>query len=119
MESERLAIQFVSDALVDQIVAGVKTASVTTLDMVDVREDEYNDALVVGRRYDVYDSRKSVRAAIRLTAMELCRWDAIPDWLWRGEGNADADEFRADHRDYFEDPGADFEFVGYRFELCR
>ena len=53
--------------------------------------------------------------------MELCRWDAIPERLWRGETNLSADEFRADHVDYFGDgeeiPG-DYEFVAYYFRLA-
>ena len=36
--------------------------------------------------------------------------------LWQGEGNVDADEFRADHVDYFDGPDADFEFIAYYFE---
>ena len=107
---------FVSDRLVEQIVEGRKTASVAALDEVDVAEDEYNDALVVGKFYDVYDSGKIPRVTIRITAMELCRWDRIPERLWRGETNASADEFRDDHVDYFDDPDDDFEFVAYYFE---
>ena len=112
---KRRRIQFVSDALVRQIVEGRKTASVAALDEVDVAEDEYNDALVVGAVYDVHDSERIVRTAIRITGMELCRWDAIPERLWRGEANRSADEFRADHVDYFQDPPPDFEFVAYYF----
>ena len=37
--------------------------------------------------------------------------------LWRGETNTGADEFRADHLDFFPDPGPGFEFVAYYFEL--
>ena len=115
---KNLKIQFVSDTLVQQIVAGRKTASVVALDEVDVKEDEYNDALVVGRHYDVYDSKLERRATIRITAMELCRWDAIPERLWRGETNTGADEFRSDHEEYFGNPGDDFEFVAYYFEVA-
>ena len=117
MAAESRRIQFVSDALVEQIVDGRKTASVAALDEVDVAEDEYNDALVVGQLYDVYDSGLVQRATIRITTMELCRWDSIPERLWRGEGNISANEFREDHVDYFGDPGDDFEFVAYYFEL--
>ena len=117
MPRENLKIQFVSDALVDQVVDGQKTASVVALDEVDVAEDEYNDALVVGRYYDVYDSTRTRRATIRIVAMELCRWNAIPDRLWRGEANASADEFRSDHVEYFGHPEPDFEFVAYYFEV--
>lgn len=112
-------IQFVSDRLVDQIIDGIKTASVVTLDEVDVDEDEYNHALVVGHYYEVYDSKLKPRCIIRVTAMELCRWDNIPERLWKGETNTDADEFRADHIDYFGVPSDDFEFVAYYFELAH
>ena len=118
MTRPSLRIQFVSDALVDQIVAGQKTASVVAVGEVDVAEDEYNDALVVGRHYDVYDSRLERRATIRIVALEFCRWDSIPERLWRGEANANADEFRSDHEEYFGDPDDDFEFVAYYFELA-
>lgn len=111
-----LKMQFVSDQLVDQIIEGRKTASVVALDEVDVTENEYNDALVVGRFYDVYDSRLTPRVTIRITAMELCRWDSIPERLWRGEVESSANEFRDDHIDFFNNPGPDFEFIAYYFE---
>jgi uncharacterized protein YhfF len=110
-------MQFVSDRLVQQIVEGRKTASVMPLDEVDVKEDEYNDALVIGRCYDVYDSKLERRVTIRVTAMEVCRWDAIPERLWRGETNLSADEFRSDHVDFFGGLGDDFEFVACYFEV--
>jgi len=106
----------VSDALVKQVIEGHKTASVATLDEVNVKEDEYNDALVVGQFYDMYDAALMKRGTLRIVAMELCRWDSIPERLWRGETNVSADEFRADHVDYFENPSDDFEFVTYYFK---
>jgi uncharacterized protein YhfF len=109
-------IQFVADALVQQIVEGKKTASVVHLSEVDLAS-EYDDPLVVGDIYDVYDSSSTVRATIRILAMELCRWDRIPERLWRGETNSSADEFRQDHTDYFAAPDPDFEFVAYYFQL--
>lgn len=109
--------QFVSDNLVQQVVDGLKTASVTRVGEVDLPEGGYDDALFVGEYYDVYDSAYVKRATIRIVGMELCRWDDIPERLWRGEFNVDADEFRADHVEYFSNPGADFEFVAYYFEL--
>jgi uncharacterized protein YhfF len=86
---------------------------------VDVADGDHDDPLVVGEIYDVYDSALAVRAAIRIVAMELCRWDAIPERLWRGETNSSANEFRDDHVDYFNDPGPEFEFVAYYFALVR
>jgi len=112
----RKRIQFVSDRLVEQVVEGRKTASVAGVGEVELAEDEYNSALVVGDYYDVYDSALKSRCTIRIVAMELCRWDAIPERLWRGETNVSADEFRQDHLDYFQNPADDFEFVAYYFE---
>ena len=110
------SIQFVSDTLVQQIVDDQKTASVVSVGEVDIKDGEYDDPLVVGEFYDVYDSSLVVRATIRIVGMELCRWDDIPERLWRGETNKSADEFRQDHLDFFDNPGLDFEFVAYYFE---
>ena len=118
-ERRRRRIQFVSDALVQEIVDGIKTASVVDLGDVDVADGDYDDPLVVGEVYDVYDSALTVKATIRVVAMELCRWDAIPERLWRGEGNVDAEAFKADHVDYFENPTDEFEFVAYYFENVK
>jgi len=112
-------IQFASDRLVQQVVEGTKTASVVRLGEVDVEEDEYNHPLVVGEIYDVYDSSRTRRAAIRIVGMELCRWDEIPERLWRGETNRSAGEFREDHVEYFGDPGPGFEFVAYYFQRTK
>ena len=109
------AIQFVSDTLVQQIVEGRKTASVVGLGEVDTTDGEYDDPLVVGEYYHVYDSALAVRATIRIVGMELCRWEDIPERLWRGETNTSADEFRQDHLTYFDNPEPGFEFVAYYF----
>ena len=112
-------IQFVSDELVQQIVEGRKTASVAKLGEVDKADGDYDDPLAVGEYYKVFDSKLVARCTIRVTAMELCRWDSIPERLWRGETNTSAQEFREDHRDYLGDPADDFEFVAYYFELVE
>lgn len=112
-------IQFVSDRLVEQIIEGRKTASVVTLDEVDIDEDEYNHALVVGHYYEVYDSKLKPRCTIRITGMELCRWDNIPERLWKGETNKNPEEFKEDHLENFENPSDGFEFVAYYFELAH
>lgn len=119
MVGRRRRMQFVTDDLVQQVVEGRKTASVSRLGEVDVAQGDYDDALVVGELYDVYDSNLTKRATIRVTAMELCRWDNIPERLWRGETNANADEFRRDHFEYFSEPDDTFEFVAYYFELVE
>ena len=116
MSNGRKRTQFVSDRLVEQIIDGRKTASVAELGTLELAEDEYNSALVCGEVYDVYDSHLVPRCAIRVMAMEVCRWDTIPERLWRGETNENVDEYRADHVDYFGNPKDDFEFVAYYFE---
>jgi len=115
-DSKNKRIQFVSDTLVQQVASGRKTASVVRLGEMDKAQGEYDDPLVVGDYYDVYDSSLVVCATIRVIGIELCRWDNIPERLWRGETNASADEFRHDHVDYFENPGPSFEFLAYYFE---
>jgi uncharacterized protein YhfF len=112
-------IQFVSVQLVNQIIAGKKKASVVSLDTVNIDEDKYNHALIVGEYYDVYDSKLMKRCIIRITVMELCRWNDIPERLWRGESNASADEFRKDHKNYFNNPSDDFEFIAYYFHRIK
>lgn len=112
-------IQFVSDQLVNQIISGKKIASVVSLDTVNIDEDAYNHALIVGEYYDVYDSKLMKRCTIRITVMELCSWNDIPERLWRGESNASADEFRKDHKDYFDNPSDDFEFIAYYFHCIK
>ncbi len=117
--NKRRKIQFDFDGLVQQIVDGKKTASVVRLGEVDIAESDYDDPLVVGEYYDVYDSQLLVRATIRIVAMELCRWDTIPERLWSGETNLNADEFREDHLYYFGNIKPDLEFVAFYFELVK
>ncbi len=112
-------IQFDFDSLVEQIAEGRKTASVVRLGEVDITDGEYDDPFVVGEYYDVYDSHLKPRATIRITAMELCRWDNIPERLWRGETNNNAEEFRQDHMYYFDNITPDLEFVAFYFELIQ
>ncbi len=111
-------MSFTSDHLIDQIIEGRKTASVEWLDQ-QGELNEWDSALKTGRVYAVCDSNRIPKCKIRVVAMELCRWDAIPERLWNGETNANADEFRADHGEYFDDPKDDFEFLAYYFELLE
>lgn len=109
-------ITFSSDHLVDQIIEGRKTASAEWVQR-QGEIDEWDAALEVGTVYAVCDSQRTVRCTIRLTSIRLCRWDSIPQWLWKGETNSTPEEFQSDHLDYFDNPGNDFEFVGFEFEL--
>ncbi len=114
---EKRRIQFDFDRLVDQIIEGRKTASVVRLGEVDISVGDYDDPLVVGEYYDVYDSHFERRVTIRITGMELCRWDNIPERLWRGETNKSAEEFRQDHLYFFNNVRPDLEFIAFYFDL--
>ncbi len=107
-------MSFKSNHLIDQIIEGRKTASVEWLDK-QVKLDEWDSALKTDQVYTVCDSNRIPKCKIRVVEMELCRWDSIPERLWKGETNANADEFRADHDEYFDDPKKDFGFFSLLF----
>lgn len=111
-------IHFVADDLVTQIIQGRKTASCVWLDGLG-DEDDYNHSLIVGEYYTVYRLDKTPACKIRLLCLELCKWNNIPERLWRGETNQSAEEFRNDHLEYFNHPTDDFEFVAYYFKLIE
>ncbi|TLD72547.1 hypothetical protein FEM03_00280 [Phragmitibacter flavus] len=115
-ESNRMS--FTSDRLVAQIIEGRKRASAEWIQK-QGKVDEWDSALEVGSIYTVCDSHRIPRCTIRMTSIRLCQWDNIPEWLWRGETNNSAEEFRADHVQYFNDPGDGFEFIGYEFQLVN
>lgn len=109
-------ISFSSDHLIDQIIEGRKTASAEWIQK-QGELDEWDSALEVGSIYTVCDSQRVPRCTIRITSIRLCRWDSIPEWLWKGETNETPEEFRADHVEYFDHPEDHFEFIGFEFEL--
>ena len=97
--------------------AGRKTASVARLEEVDAQLDDYNGPAIVGQFHDVFYLDHTSKCRIRITGMELCRWDAIPETLWRGEVCTNVEHFQKGHAEYFDDPEDDYEFVAYYFEL--
>ncbi len=109
---------FTFDRLIDQIIEKRKTA---TADRIEEQGyiDEWDTGLDVGEILTVYDSNKIARCKIRILKNELCKWSDIPEWLWRGETNDCAEEFREDHVDFFDNPDDDFEFIGTQFELTE
>lgn len=107
---------FVSDRLIDQIIEGIKTATVERIDEQGYL-NEWDTGLGIGYVYTVHDSKRVPKCKIRILRLELCQWRDIPDWLWKGETNDNADEFREDHLGYFDNPSDSFEFVGIEFEL--
>ena len=105
--------------LIDQIIDGVKTATVTRLEWQN-GYDEYSTALRVGEVYTVYDGERIARCRVRITALELARWGDIPERLWRRDpattGQTSLAAFVGDHDEYFGHPGPDFEFLAVYFD---
>ena len=105
--------------LIDQIITGVKTATVTRLQWLR-GYDEYTTALYVGDTYTVFDGNREARCRVRITALELTRWDSIPERLWRRDpattGETSLAAFIQDHDAFFGHPAGDFEFLAVYFE---
>lgn len=112
-------MQWFQSALIDQIIDGSKTATVRFVEWSEGL-DANNTALHVGATYDVVDRDGATRCRVRLTGIELVRWDAIPERLWQRDpavsGAVSREAFRADHLDYFHQPSDDFEFLGVYFD---
>jgi len=105
--------------LIDQIIDGAKTATVTRLEWQN-GYDGYSTALRVGEVYAVYDGERTARCRVRITALELTRWDDIPERLWRRDpattGERSLAAFVGDHDEFFGYPGPDFEFLAVYFD---
>jgi len=112
-------MQWYDATLIEQIVAGTKTATVRHLAWSEGLDD-FNTPLHVGAFYTVYDREKRLRCRLRITAIELTRWSAIPEALWRRDpatsGEVSLEAFRDDHWDYFDQPGNDHEFLAVYFD---
>ena len=111
-------MQWNDSVLIDQIIEGVKTATVRPLEWSEGL-DSYNTPIRCGAVYTVYDADRTPRCRIRITAVELCTWGAIPDTLWQrdpaADGRVSLEAFRADHDHYFGRPSDDYEFLAIYF----
>lgn len=84
--------------LIAQVLDGSKTATARPKSSWGVPRNSYDDAaFAVGDVADLYDNAGVVHARIRITDVYDCRFDAIPDKLWREEAEASADAFRQSH----------------------
>ena len=112
-------MQWNEPALVGQIVDGRKTATVRRVEWHEGL-DAWNTALRVGAVYTVHDAGRRPCCRIRLTGVELVRWDAIPRRLWERDpavtGETGETAFRADHAGFFGEPDGAFEFLAIYFE---
>jgi uncharacterized protein YhfF len=112
-------MQWYQSELIDQIIEGSKTATVRPIAWSEGL-DAFNTALHCGATYTVYDRAETPRCRVRITGIELARWDAIPELLWRRDpavnGEVGLEAFRADHWDYFDQPDDAYEFLALYFD---
>lgn len=115
-------IQWSNNTLVEQIIDGRKTATAWPIES-GLGVDAYNTPLHVGLVYTIYDAETKPRCRVRITAVQLARWGAIPERLWREDpafsGEVSLEAFIGDHYDYFGQPNDDFEFLAIYFELVE
>lgn len=106
--------------LIQQIISGEKTATVSRLEWQE-GYDDYTTALRVGAVYTVYDGAREPKCRVRITTLELTRWGEIPPRLWQRDpaatGERSFSAFIADHETFFDSPGPSFEFLGVYFDL--
>jgi uncharacterized protein YhfF len=89
-----------ADELLVLVLAGTKTATCW-----DARDGLKGSA--VGGCWVVLDGARSPRAVVRTTALHQCRFDAVAaDFAFaEGEGDRSLDDWRRQHRAYFESQG--------------
>lgn len=110
------------DSLVRAVLAGRKTV---TADLVDDYYRGYGElgegGYAAGDLIDILDPRGRRRGTIRATKVEVIRFGAIPEAVWRGEGFDSARAFQECHVACMPqyDLHDDVEFVALYFELVE
>jgi len=104
------------------VMAGRKTVTADTVGDYYKPYGEYGDgSYAAGDLIEVYDLKQRLRCLIRATKVQVVRFGAIPEEVWRGETFASAQEFQEVHilclPQY--DLHDDFEFVTLHFELVE
>jgi len=108
------------EPLIQEILAGEKTATVCRADEYHLPYGEYDDGgWEAGDIVEVYDKHRSLRCLVRVTEVYNVLFGTIPEKLWRGEACTSAEHFQEAHRrcwpDY--DLTPDFELTATHFEL--
>jgi len=110
------------DSLVREVIAGHKTVTADTVEDYYKGYGELGDGgYAAGDLIDVYDLKGRPRCTIRATKVEIIRFGAIPEAVWRGETFGSAQEFRDVHVRCLPhlDLHDEFEFVALHFELVE
>jgi len=86
------------DRLILQIIDGKKTATACPAEIYYEPDGDYEDGgFEVGDIVEVYDLKGKIRCLIEITEYYTTAFGSIPEKLWRGEGNINAEEFKEDH----------------------
>ena len=109
------------DCLLQQVLAGAKTASVGLARDWLVPDGDYDDGgYVAGDLLEVYDRRGRLRCHIRVTEVYETEFGRIPEKLWRGEVCTSAEDFRSGHQACWADEMLtdDTAIIAFHFELA-
>lgn len=112
------------DHLLQEILDGLKTATVCPAREFDVPAGEYDDGgYAVGDIVEVYDNRPEpqLRCRIEITEVYNVPFGDIPEKLWRGEATSSAEDFRDAHRRCWPDLDLtdDFPLTATHFRLVE
>ena len=110
------------DSLPRAVMAGRKTVTADTVEDYYKPYGEYGDgSYAAGDLIEVYDLKQRLRCLIRATKVQVVRFGAIPEEVWRGETFASAREFQEMHIRCLPqyELHDDFEFVTLHFELVE
>ncbi|MEM1107174.1 MAG: ASCH domain-containing protein [Planctomycetota bacterium] len=110
------------ERLLNQVLAGHKTATACPACEYHIAEGDYEDGgYELGDLVEVYDLKERKRCTVRITEVYKTTFGDFPDKLWQGECNANAEEFRKDHiycwPEY--EINDDFEMMINHFELVE
>jgi uncharacterized protein YhfF len=110
------------DHLLQQVLAGTKTATADLANHWHVSDGEYDDGgYLPGDIVEVYDLRGRLRCHIRIVDVYETKFGDIPERLWRGEACTSAEDFRRGHRACWADRVLtdDTPIVACHFELLK
>lgn len=110
------------DRLINQIIAGKKTATACPAAEYYLPDGDYEDGgFEVGDTVEVYDLKNCLRCIIKITEVYTTTFSSIPDKLWQGEGNNSAEEFLDNHRSCWKHLhlSDEFEMIINHFELIE
>jgi len=84
--------------LIAQVLDGTKTATARPTSSWGIPRNTFDDARFdIGDVAGLFDNAGHVHAHLRITDVYTCRFDTIPEKLWRAEAEPSAQAFRESH----------------------